>query len=925
MRRVVLLAILCCFAPLCTAQQAAVDLRGFVTDSSGAAVSGATVTAINVNTALERSSHTLDTGAYAITALPAGGYRIKVSKDGFAEKDLSGIVLTVGEIAAYNVTLDPGAVAQSITVVGTNSGVNTQESFIGTTIDQKAVQDLPLQSRQFANLAVLTPGVTLQYNGDPTEANREMPSIAGGRARFTSFNIDNADDSEDLDGGLLYTLSLDAIQEFQVITHRFTAEQGRAAYGIINVLTKSGTNHFHGSGFEYFRNQDLNARTHTEELNDVPKGQYLRNQFGGSLGGPIVKDKLFFFGAVERLSQKTINVVNTQGIAPSLDGPETLPQTLLTITGKLDVRINQNEQLSVRYSRETNGAAYDASTLTPTESQGFNKNAYNAGVVNLTSILGPSRVNQMTFDTTSWENSLPPNSTGPSLFFPNGVTLGQGTAFPQTTSLKKLQFRDTLALQATGHGTHNIKVGAEYVITPHASGSYNTQVTPQYYFLGNGTSSPINEIFYNIGNGVFQANNFQRIGVFGQDDWQVNRKLTLNLGLRWDYYGGVAFNQNYSPTFTFLQTVVPSFNGKQASTPVRNFGPRLGFAYDPIGDGKTVIRGGYGYYFNFPVLTTFYTLLDRNPDPLRMGYYVNVPTGIKNADGSYYQYGQPLPANQLQPSPLPLPSSVVDPNNVDPRYQHATIGFERAIGTSTTIGADYLWSRGDHAALANEINRYNEYAALGFDFPIRTETTQGKNAYKALNISLVHRYSKSFQLNAWYTYSHCWTTGVRASDDGFSNFPINENDPAGRADYGPCAISPTHKLMVSPVLTLPYQIQLSSITRFASSQRYNITAGLDLNGDGVNNDLPVGVPYINDGVGAKFFQSDIRVAKFFNLPSEWGHLEADFELYNIFNNINPSTYIGNQQASNYGQPTAFSGDPYQGEQRLVQLGARYTF
>jgi hypothetical protein len=370
MRRVVLLAILCCFAPFCTAQQAAVDLRGFVTDSSGAAVSGATVTAVNVNTALERSSHTLDTGAYAITALPAGAYRIKVSKDGFAEKDVSGIVLTVGEIAAYNVPLDPGAVAQSITVVGTNSGVNTQESYIGTTIDQKAVQDLPLQSRQFANLAVLTPGVTLQYNGDPTEANREMPSIAGGRARFTSFNIDNADDSEDLDGGLLYTLSLDAIQEFQVITHRFTAEQGRAAYGIINVLTKSGTNQFHGSGFEYFRNQDLNARTHTEELNDVPKGQYLRNQFGGSLGGPIVKDKLFFFGAVERLSQKTINVVNTQGIAPNLDGPETLPQTLLTITGKLDMRINQNEQLSVRYSRETNGAAYDASTLTPTESTG---------------------------------------------------------------------------------------------------------------------------------------------------------------------------------------------------------------------------------------------------------------------------------------------------------------------------------------------------------------------------------------------------------------------------------------------------------------------------------------------------------------------------------------------------------------------------
>jgi outer membrane receptor protein involved in Fe transport len=925
MKRVVLLAILACLSPFCTAQQATVDLRGLVTDSSGAALAGATVTAINENTELQRSAQTLETGAYAIAALPAGGYRIKVTKDGFSTKELHGIVLTVGETAAYNVTLEIGAVTESVSVASVNTGVDTQESFIGKTIDQKSVQDLPLQSRQFANLAVLTPGVTLQYNGDPTEANREMPSIAGGRARFTSFNIDNADDSEDLDGGLLYTLSLDAIQEFQVITHRFTAEQGRAAYGIINVITKSGSNQFHGSGFEYFRNQDLNARTHTEELNDDPKGAYLRNQYGGSLGGPILRDKLFFFGAVERLAQNTVNTINTQGIAPSLDGPENLPQTLLTITGKVDARISQNHQMSVRLSRETNAAAYGASTLTPTESQGFNKNAYNAGVINLTSMLGPSRVNQMTFDVTSWENSLAPNSTLPTLFFPNGVTLGEGTAFPQTTSLKKFQFRDTLALQATGHGTHNIKVGVEYVLTPHASGTYNTQVTPQYYFLGNSTSSPIDEIFYNIGNGVFQANNFQRIGAFAQDDWQINPKLTLNLGLRWDYYGGVAFNQNYSPTFTFLQTVLPSYAGKQAHTPGTDFGPRLGFAYDPHGTGKTVIRGGYGYYFNFPVLTTFYTLLDRNPDPLRMGYYVDVPSGITNADGSYYQYGQPLPANQLQPTALPLPASVVDPNNVDPRYQHATLGFQHALGSHTTIGADALWSKGDHAALANEINRYNEYAAMGFNFPIRTETTQGKNAYKAINISVVQHYSKNLQLNAWYTYSRCWTTGVRASDDGFSNFPINENDPAGREDYGPCALSPAHKLMVSPVWSLPHQIQLSSITRYASSQRYNITAGIDLNGDGVNNDLPAGVPYINYGTGAKFFQSDLRAAKFFTLPEHWGSIEGDFELYNIFNNINPSTYIGNQQASNYGQPTAFSGDPLQGEQRLIQLGARYSF
>jgi outer membrane receptor protein involved in Fe transport len=912
----------------CLAQQATVDLRGFVTDPAGAAIQGASVTARNVNTNLERSAQSLDTGAYAILALPAGTYQLVVSKQGFASKKLEGISLTVGSTQSVNAALSVGSVAESVDVQAQPTTVNTQESFIGSTIEQRQTQDLPLESRQFANLAILTPGVTLTYNGDPTEQNRLMPSIAGGRSRFTDFNIDNADDSEDLDGGLLYTVSLDAIQEFQVITHRFTAEQGRAAYGIINVITKSGTNKFHGTGFEYFRNQDLNWRTHTEELNGQPKGAYLRNQFGGSLGGPIKRDKLFFFGAAERLSQHTINTVNTLGLDPSLDGPQTLPQTLLTITGKLDAQLNSANELSMRYSRETNGAAYGANTLTPTQAQGFNDNTYNAGIVNLTSTLSPTLINQMTFGVTTWENNLPPNYVGPTLFFPNGVTLGEGTAFPQSTSLKKFQLRDTIGFSLAGRTTHNIKTGVEYVFTPHVGANYTTQTTPQYYFLGNSLTSPIDQIYYNIGSGVFQTNNLHRLGAFIQDDWQTSRRLTLNLGLRWDYYTGVAFNQNYSPTYRFLQSVLPSFHGKQMSTPATNFGPRVGFVYQLTGDGNTVLRGGYGFYFNFPILTTFYTLDERNSNPLRLGYYVNDPNGIKNSDGSSYQYGQPLPQNQIASTAAALPDSVADPNQVDPRYQHATIGMQRAIGSKTTFTADFLFSRGDHAAQANRINRFNEYAAAGFDFPLRIETTNGKSNYRALNLSVTHRYANSFELTAWYVFSRCHSTDVIAADQGFdagaTSLPIDENNPGAAANFGPCALQPGHSFMVSPIWTLPLNFQLSSINRFSSPLHYNIIAGIDLNGDGVNNDLPVGVATKNAGVGANSFQSDVRVAKVFNFK-EWGGIEGDFEMYNIFNNRNPAGFIGNQQASNFGQPTEFAGDPLQGEQRLIQLGVRYRF
>jgi hypothetical protein len=508
------------------------------------------------------------------------------------------------------------------------------------------------------------------------------------------------------------------------------------------------------------------------------------------------------------------------------------------------------------------------------------------------------------------------------------VTLGQGTAFPQSTSLKKFQLRDTFGFSLAGRTTHNIKTGIEYVFTPHVAANYTTQTTPQYYFLGNSLTSPINQIFYNVGSGVFQTNNLHRLGAFVQDDWQTSRRLTLNLGLRWDYYGGVAFNQNYSPTYRFLQSALPTFHGKQMSTPATNFGPRVGFVYQLTGDGQTVLRGGYGLYFNFPILTTFYTLDERNSNPLRLGYYVNDPNGITNPDGSFYQYGQPLPQNQIGSTAAALPDSVADPNQVDPRYQHATIGMQRAIGSKTTFTADFLFSRGDHAAQANRINRFNEYAGAGFDFPLRIETTNGKSNYRALNLSVTHRYGNNFELTAWYVFSRCHSTDVIAADQGFdagaTSLPIDENNPGAAANFGPCALQPAHSFLVSPIWTLPLQFQLSSINRFSSALHYNIIAGIDLNGDGVNNDLPAGVATKNAGLGAKSFQSDVRLAKTFHLK-EWGSLEGDFEMYNIFNNRNPAGFIGNQQASNFGQPTEFAGDPLQGEQRLIQLGVRYRF
>jgi hypothetical protein len=934
--RAVCFTLLLCFAvPLSFGQQTTAAIRGLVTDASSAVVADATLTLLNTGTGASRVTKSLDTGDYAFDGVAIGTYKLTVAKSGFSTKVEDGIELTVGTTSTLDVVLKVGSSSEEVRVEGELPLVDTNESHVGTVVDERAVHDLPLQSRQFLSVAVLTPGVTLVPNGDPTALNRLMPSIGGSRARYTNFNVDNADDNEDLDGGLLQTISLEAIQEFQVITHRFSAEQGRAGYGVINVLTKSGSNKFHGSGFEFFRDKDLNWKTHTEDVTDSPKSAYRRNQFGGSFGGPIVKDRMFGFFAIEKLQQTTIDIVDTQGIDPSQNGSFDVPQTVFTILGKVDGDLSTNNHASIRYSREHNSDVSGDTNRIPKSAWGANVNTYNTGVFNLTSVIGPTKVNQFTGEFSSWRNELPPNSIGPTLNFPNGVVLGQAPCCPQSTTLTKMQVRNTFSLVTTGKGTHNLKFGVEYVHTRHPGGTYNIQKTPQYTFLGDSLTAPVSQILYEIGEGVFQFNSFERAGLFAQDDWKVNRKLTLNLGLRWDYYGGVAFNQSYSQTYNFLQTVLPQFAGRQTQSPKDNFGPRIGFAYDPVGDGKTVIRGGYGYYYNFPILTSFFTMTERNPDPLRLGYLV-VDTsannsGIRNPDGSIFHYGQPLPPNQLGASPIPLEDSVVDPRSINPRYQHATIGFERQLSSKTVVGADFIWSRGDHTPFANEINRFpsagedRPYAAAGYDFPIRIEDTSGQSRYKALNISINHTYSRNLQLTAWYTYSTCGSFDIIASDQGFDTFPISQNDPHNRDGFGPCAFDPNSKLVISPIVSLPKGFQISSITRFTSGRAYNIRAGADLNGDGINNDLVPGINHINAGTGANFFQADVRASKIFRLPREFGQIEAIFEMYNIFNNKNPNLYDGDKLSSTFGQPTAFAGDPLQPEQRLIQLGIRFNF
>ena len=225
-------------------------------------------------------------------------------------------MVNVGQTLDVNMTLKMASLSETVTVTGETPLIETSSSSVGGVVDIRRIENLPLNGRQFANLAATIPGVGLGFHSDPTKSTQYSPQINGGAGRNVNYQIDGGDNNDDTVGGLLQLFPLEAIQEFNFVTQRYKAEYGRSNGGVMNIVTKSGTNDFRGSFFELFRDKSMNARTETEKIANVDKQDYRRNQFGGSFGGPIAKDKAHFFGAVERTQQDTTQAVNTQGPVP---------------------------------------------------------------------------------------------------------------------------------------------------------------------------------------------------------------------------------------------------------------------------------------------------------------------------------------------------------------------------------------------------------------------------------------------------------------------------------------------------------------------------------------------------------------------------------------------------------------------------------
>ena len=978
MKRITLaaLALLCVFAAsTANAQQTTGNITGRIIDAQGAAVPGVSVTAKNTSTGFVRTEVSDQEGIFRLLSLPVGTYDMVAELTGFKKFEGTGVVVNVGQTVALDLTMAVAGVTEAVTVTS-QALIETSSSSVGGVVDLGRVENLPLNGRQFANLAVTIPGVGLGYHSDPTKSTQFSPQIGGGNGRNLNYQIDGGDNNDDTVGGLLQLFPLEAIQEFQFVTSRYKAEYGRSNGGVMNIVTKSGTNDWRGSWFTLFRDDAMNAKTEGEKLAEVDKQDYRRYQYGGSFGGPIARDKVHFFGAYERTQQDTFQIIDTQGLFPESDGIAGTPYRENLFTGKMTANLSPAHYLAVRYGRNTNSQPYGADPLVPVSGWGTSSNDFNSINLNHNWVVGNGKLNEFIFQYADFRNHIGANSTDPTQIFPNGVSIGQNGNTPQTTEQEKWQFRNDFSWNVAGMGGlgHDFKTGINFINEPRLFITFNTGTNDYTYnHLTNDINGPLSTVTRN--GGAAEANiPLKQYGLYVQDDWRVNDRLTLNLGLRYDFIDGYQIDQSKNANFVKVQEagragLLSGIKGLENAgldpkEDSDNFQPRIGFAYDVRGNGRDVIRGGWGIYYDMGYTNSNVLFAAIDATGIGSGSIFNVDNadGIRNPDGSFYQVGQPISniesQNQAGSGALPLIGQWIDPRYELPYTRQFAFGWSHQLAQTTVFSADFVRNDGRDLNVRPRINTRpvghpddpRRLAFLNLDpnaAGTRPGISRGKSEYTALILGVRRRMLNGIDFSATYTLSEANSTIGTAGDELNSNnlqeAELLYDDPRV---FGPTSRTDArHQGTVTAVLQLK-GLTVSPIFLFRSPLPVSITEGLDLNNNGELNDLPErafqfdGVGNApkdigpcetwNCGRGAWRTQVNLRLSYGFRLMGS-ARVEAIGEFFNLLNAKNPAGFrtgrlLGDGTPNpDFLQPSEYSGDFQNPEQRVGQIGFRFSF
>src|ERR1043166_5341215 len=896
---------------------ATATLQGTVTDKSQAVIKSAEVTITSKATGAVRTVTSNETGEYRADLQP-GIYSVKAKANGFSAAEAKDVEVLVGRTLTQNFSLVPGGVSETVEVTGAAPLVDQPKTDVSTNIPPEHIPALPLIGRDIADLAYLAPGVKAADSYDPTKSRYAVLSVNGQGGRNVNVTVNGVDNKDNTVGGPVMQLPAEAVQEFQISTQRFSAVNGRSSGAAINVITKTGTNNFHGSAFGFFRDEAFNA---DQKLPDpvhnttISQGvPYSRQWFGGSIGGPLKKDKLFVFFAMERQSEQTslaeqptslaeLNLATSIGAKPAAVIPRPFYEN--RINGRMDWTINQKHSAYFSVSTQANDSLNDQSDGTMDLTEGnFTVNHLQVANLSFNSAFTPTLVNQLTLGWQYWNNLIDSKTRTPLITFPD-AQFGTNTNVPQNSIQRKWQFKDDITKTM---GKHTFKTGIDYIWTPKMGGFFEFNPTLEIDFGANptcilgvgqdattpgcgptafpqGFATPGAISGNNFGGGMsiavgdptFLIKDAKQLGLYFQDDWKFNRRLTLNLGLRWDkdfdFVGGSDIAN--SRTFQELQAIAPfsplaaSLVAKKATDYSKGFSPRVGLAYDLNGHGNHILRAGFGMYYdntfqNIPLFmeqqandTIFQTAFSISGDDPVPGTAIPL---------SSWRFGiDPLPT-------IPAPSHaltdgstgrLMDPNYRTPVTEEFNAGYTWAINSKSVFEAEYVHVLGLHEnktinldpripvnPLKIDSTKVTETAGgaptcspdptkgCGFFQPLdaafqaagvpilgslRDEQSIGRSRYDGLNFSYRQQSFHKMDLTANYTLSRA--VGYDLDGSSFRYYPRDPQHPLAANEFGPAFNDERHHLTVSATGHLPYGLEVSPIMQAGSARPYLVDAG----------------------------------------------------------------------------------------------------
>jgi hypothetical protein len=902
-------------------------IDGRVFDQTKAAVPGATITARNMATGFSRSAVSGEQGTYRIEFLPPGTYEVRAELANFSPATARDIVVQVGSSTTVDFPLAVG-VTETVAVTAESPLVQTTNSDVGQVITSGLIENMPMSGRRFQDLSLLVPGTRPSNYYDPTKTEVGGISYGGATGRAVNITVDGGDNNDGVVRGLLQQFSADAIQEYKVATGRYSAEFGRSTGGVVNVITKSGTNDLHGTAFFFGRDDSLNAKTHFEEEAGIEKQPFQQQQVGGTVGGPIKRDRAHFFGSYEFNRRQDYATVFTNGVLPDEEGPQKKPFRNHLVTLKTDFSLNQNNTMIVRYAREDNKRENDFIGGNTLRSSGaLNTNVTDSIIAKNTTVIGSNKVNEALVLFQRFENNITANdNSNPGVTAPD-FTFGASVNTPQQTIQERWQFKDDFAFRVTGFGgDHDFKVGGE-IVKSHYGGFFIPTLYGFFNFQnrlpGNSLDTYLNAVAdtFTGSAGTNEADdNWTHVGIYFQDDFHPNSRLTLNLGLRWELQSGPYSNDFQTPILDDLGRL--GFDNTR-SLDKNNFGPRLGFAYDVRGDGRTVVRGGYGIYYDeiFQNITLYerwtdvrtpLNFLSFSPSPWTPAFFAANRDAIRNS------FIDPTFAGQIM--------RLTAPDLVQPWAHHFNVGASHQITRALAVDFDYIHTVGKDEIHRWPINRVeNQNARLSppgvFNSvygEVRVEGNRGRSQFDGLYFTGKVRLPRTEVLT-----SYAWTKADNLANDFGSN-PGDLSNLSWEDDWGPTPNDVRHRFTFGGTTQVWRGLLLSSIIQANTGKPFSALAGTGGSRNAVRAIDPV--------TGQRFPRNSFRADGFFSWDMRFGYnfvlansqsIEAFFEVFNITDHVNfdRDSYVTNFQVSDFGTPTEIINN----SQRQAQLGFRFRF